>query len=341
METKLKRLIDDSERILITSHISPDPDAVCSLLLTGTALTLNYPAKQIMMALEEGSDGLSSLDGYDQIKIGPLAARIRSFKPDLVIVVDTSTFNRVSRHEPEQVREDIKNTGAQVAIIDHHEPGNDKEECAVYVNSRAPAAAQEVYETLFNVLKLKKPAGYAQTAMLGLYADSGGFAYIGDSYRQTFDMAAQLMADGASIERINNLLRQYSDGDMKVLAELAANATHDGDHTYSFLRDEFVSEWLKNNSAEDLHDGAAIFINDYTRNVGGREWGFVAYRNVLYGPDMYSCSFRAVAGTKDVSLIAQKLNGGGHKGSAGSKFSAKTIEEALELVKQAIAQTAA
>jgi len=78
---KFMQLVESSQRILITSHISPDPDAISSVLLLGTTLGQNYPNKQIGMALEEEPQGLDFLSGYKDIKFGLLAEKVSGFKP--------------------------------------------------------------------------------------------------------------------------------------------------------------------------------------------------------------------------------------------------------------------
>src|SRR5476651_941026 len=225
MSDKFKQLVDDAERILITSHTSPDPDAVASLLLLGTTLQGNYPDKQIQMVLEEEPDGLDFLTGYDTIQLRPLLEASKELKPELVIIVDANNYERVSRHDGIALREYLEQNNTKLAIIDHHLP-DDKEDAQVYINSGSLAAVQDVYETCFDQLGLKKPDSYAQTTMAGLYADSGGFAYASSRDDQTFELAGKLVAAGADIEGIKNRLNQYTEDQMKVQGELIANISH-------------------------------------------------------------------------------------------------------------------
>ena len=51
--SQFKELVESANRILVTSHISPDPDAVCATLLVGRTLKLNFSDKEIRMVLEE------------------------------------------------------------------------------------------------------------------------------------------------------------------------------------------------------------------------------------------------------------------------------------------------
>src|SRR5437868_1046243 len=94
---KFKNLIEESSRILITSHTSPDPDALASLLLMGTTMMLNFPDKKVVMVLEEQPSGLDFLNNYQQIKFAPLNEQVNHFTPDLFIIVDANSYRRVSR----------------------------------------------------------------------------------------------------------------------------------------------------------------------------------------------------------------------------------------------------
>ncbi|MBX4197665.1 hypothetical protein KW801_03905, partial [Candidatus Saccharibacteria bacterium] len=142
---------------------------------------------------------------------------------------------------------------------------------------------------------------------------------------------------GADIETIKNQLTQYSDEDLLTLGELMGNAAHQADYTYSYIRDEFIDEWLaKGQNQAALNRATGAFLDDYIRNIGGRKWGFIVYKNSLHGNNYYSASFRAVSGVKDVSVIAGKLGGGGHKPAAGAKFEANTVEDAIRKVQAVI-----
>lgn len=333
---KLEQILKYAERILITSHTSPDPDATASLLLLGTTLELNYPEKKIYMVLEEEPDGLQFLQGYERILFQSLSQAFQNYKPDLVIIVDANNFDRVSRTGGPDVRHYMSDNKAKLVILDHHLP-DDKETADYYSNKGNPAAVQEVYEVCFDELGLKKPDSYAQTAMAGLYSDSGGFAYNNPRYEQTFKLAARLVSDGANIDLIKNRLNQYSQDQIKVLGELMNNLTHQDDYTYSFLSKDFVHGWVQSNkSLPALHMARKRFVNDFSRNIDSRKWGFVVSLDPQEGEGSYSVSFRSQAGEKDVSKLANSFGGGGHKASAGADLKAVNLNEAIDKVKEII-----
>jgi phosphoesterase RecJ-like protein len=308
-------------------------------LLLGTTLEFNYPEKQIRMVLEEEPDGLDFLAGYEKVKSEPLIKALEESKPDLFIIVDSNSYDRVSRHDGQRVKNFLETNAVKTAIIDHHEP-EDKDQTEVYLNSGRSAAVQEVYEICFEQLNLKKPTGYAGTTMTGLYSDTGGFAYLKPDAKKTFLLAAELLETGASVERIKNRLNQYSEDQIKVLGELMANLSHADDYTYSYISDDFMDNWIKSRkSIPAMHSARKRFIDEYIRNIDGRQWGFVISLDPQEDGRVYSLSLRSVGDAKDVSAIARKFDGGGHKPAAGGKVEAENVEEAIKKVQLVISQS--
>src|SRR5581483_10911795 len=105
---QLKSLIDSADRILLTSHISPDPDALSSLVLMGTTLRQNLPGKHVQMVLEERPDGLDFIEGYSEVTYKPVYEVIGSTNPELFILLDGNNYERCSRHDGEKIRQFIR-----------------------------------------------------------------------------------------------------------------------------------------------------------------------------------------------------------------------------------------
>jgi phosphoesterase RecJ-like protein len=332
---QLKKIIESSDKILVTSHISPDPDSICSILLTGTSLQANFPDKQITIFSEELAEGLEFLDGYSEIQSGDLGDAINRIAPDLIILVDAMNYTRATRGDVHE----LLNKNMDLVILDHH-PEVGVAPNKLYINDGYPAAVQQVYETFFHELNFEKPQTYAQTTMAGLYSDTGGFAYLNNQYKKTLVLVAELLETGIKIEKIRHLLHRYSKDHLIVLAELSKNISVFNDCTYSFLTDEFVDEWKKQGkSVTVMRTGTKIFTDDFIRNIDGRVWGFLVYPDPIEGEGCYSVSLRSVAGVVDVSVVAAKLNGGGHVSASGARLKAQNINEAIEKIKEAINQT--
>ncbi len=335
MIDKFKELIENFDRILVTSHISPDPDAISSTLLLGRTLKENHPDKDIRMVLEEkpGAE-LSFLKDYESIEFRSLAEVTDEYKPQLFIIVDGNNLSRVSRQSAEEIRAKLHNLGCKLAIIDHHEEG-DKDSSDVFINSKRPATAEEIYVVCFEQLKLRKPPSYAETALLGIVSDTQRHRFDHPGYRETYRIVSELLDAGASIEKLEVKLEHYSKGEMEVVAELANNIiSSSSGYSYSFISDDFSNSFFgANKDPQAIKDACDEFVNRYIRAFENCNWGFVIYPEKINDRLQYSVTMRSVSGARDVSEIARSLGGGGHKPAAGAKIQAASVQEALELVK--------
>lgn len=342
MEGKIKQfeqLIKGSEKILVTSHISPDPDAICSVLLLGTTIVENYHEKKIHMVLDEPpARPIDFLSGYGDIKFTNLYEHAKQLQPGLIILSDAMNYERVSRSDGPQLRELAQKLKSKLIIIDHHvEAGLEKNDC--YINDELPATAQQVYDLLFNKLNLEKPDGYAQTTLLGIISDTARFKYGIHHYRATFALVSDLIDAGASIEQLENRLDRYSAAQMRAFSNLAKNITDSRKgYTYSFI-DESVRTSSEKDQ-EGIKMAVDMFTNQFLRNFESNQWGFLVYPGVTGGKKNYSASFRALNGIKDVAAIAAKLGGGGHTGAAGAKgIMASDAQSAVKFVESIIEES--
>ncbi|MEX1995347.1 MAG: DHH family phosphoesterase [Candidatus Saccharimonadales bacterium] len=340
MEEQIKQLIEKAVSILVTSHISPDPDAVSSALLIGETLKLNYPDKKVQVVLEEKLDrDLDFLAGFNEVDFSNLAAAVQKFKPDLFIITDANTYKRVSRLNSEDLKKYIESNKVKTAIIDHHEP-HDKEQTDVFINNGNPAAVQDVYETFFKELGFKKPEGYVDMTLLGIISDSLRFKYKNARHRETFAIVSDLIDAGGDIEALEAKLASYTKDQLEVFAHLALNFRSANDYNYTFVSDEFAKKWqTAGKSPPDFKSGCEIFVNQYIRDVAPNTWGFVVYQDMQSVERSYAVSLRSRAGSKDVSLIGKELGGGGHKPAAGARFQANSVEDAVAKVKEAITES--
>ncbi len=335
---ELSELIDGAKKILITSHISPDPDAISSVLLLGRTLHANFPNKSIKMVLEEKPDrDLDFLKGYDEIDFLNLAQATQEFQPGLFIIVDANTYARISRVDSEKLRSLITSNAVKTIVIDHHEEAG-KDRSDIFINNKKPATTEEIYELFFTRLNLKKPTDFAETTLLGIISDTQRHRFDHPGYRETFRIISELLDEGASIEKLESRLEQYNKNELDVFSHLATNIKDSGKgYTYSFISDEFTKNWRATNKPyADLKNGCELFSNQFIRNFENNDWGFIVYPEIMSGPDYYGVSFRSLSGIKDVSVIARSLGGGGHKPAAGAKIEAKNIEEAIQKVQHAI-----
>lgn len=331
MEQKLDELITSAKSILVTSHISPDGDAVSSSLLLSRLIRLNRPDKSVTVTLEEEPHGLGFLHDYNQIKFQPLDKALETSSPDLFIILDANALHRLTRNLT-AVEQYLEAKRPKTVVIDHHE-GMEFPAPDIYINNKSPAVALDIYDIFINKLGYKKPEGYAETALTGIYTDTGGFVHRNLNFKQTFEVVPKLIADGADIESLANNLSIISEQGLKLIGELVDNTSFESDYIYTYISDKSATPA----NHEAIVEAVEAFRSHFLREVKGRAWGFIVQRDVK-APDThtYSVSFRAVSGAKDVSEIAARLGGGGHKPAAGAKFEAASVTDALAKVQEAI-----
>jgi len=331
---KLEQLVNAAGKIFITSHIGPDGDSVCSSLLLLNILRLNFQNKEVSVVIEEQPYGLNFLEGIEDIKIENLLDSLHDIQPDLIIVLDANTISRVTR-QPDAVRSYISENNPTLIIIDHHEPVG-IEDNQLYINNMSPAVTLDIYEIFIKKLRLKKPGGYAQAAINGIYTDTGGFVNRNLNYKKTFEVLPDLVDDGANIELVANEINRINDKGLDIFKVFINNLKLADDHVYTFLDDSVLNDG-EPSTVEAVKQASDLIRTAFLRNIGNRKWGYIVYRDMLADKRTYSVSFRSVSGVKDVSQIASKLKGGGHKPAAGAKIEAGSVNEALKMINEAIA----
>jgi phosphoesterase RecJ-like protein len=337
MEEKFQQLVIQAGTILVTSHLSPDQDAICSALLLGETLRTNFPDKKVVVTLEDPSVyKLDFVADYSSISFGNLLATLEMVKPDLMIITDTDNYDRVSRNDGAKIRDLATNTGMKLVVIDHHELSK-VDKIDVLINEGSAAAVQEAFRTCFTRLKLKRPEGYAQTTMVGILSDTDRFKYYYPHYSETFAIAGELVEQGVDIQKLDAQLRRFTPDEIRVMGHLAANITVRDGYSFAYISDAFAQEWLKEaRPVADFKSGRANFGDQFIRNVGDNLWGFTLYQD-LSEPGTYRVSFRSTRGVRDVAKLAQSLGGGGHAESAAAQVEAKNVEQALQAIEKAIA----
>lgn len=314
MAPQIWEAINKSSSILLHFHPSPDPDVVGSSL--SLAQMLNRMGKKVTVI-----KGDSELPSW--VKEMPYADKIveksyHEISPeeyDLFIINDSSKEDMISQ-EGEVTFPDSMTT----VVIDHH---------ASNLGYGTINLVDDSYiancELVFNLLKewgVEITEGMATCLMLGMYTDSGGFKFpkVDD---QTFLAASELAKIAPHFHRtILDFENSNDPGRIKFLG-LALNSIK-----FYFKGRVAISEI----SCEDLKeagldekDASKSGLGNYLISVVGWDLG-VALTEVE--PSKVSLSFRTRNSQEfDLTKIATRLGGGGHKGAAGALIK-KPFEEA-------------
>lgn len=323
--TEFFKLVEESQNILITSHISPDEDAIASVLSMYEILTTSYSSKNIRIAISsEPQDRLKIFKNYEKIEfINDIANHIEN--TELLIILDGSRYSRFSTN-PEKLQT-IKNTIA----IDHHNPPIDNFTLSLVVPELS-SNAELIYLSVCK--KEKVTPELAEIFMLGILADTGNFSYLKKNQTGTLISAKELMDIGdIQIEEFQSQYRHTSKREFQIMQELVKNTSFGfvsgwPAFQYSFVTPEFAKEYTDT----EISSAKAIYQGQYLRRIEEHPWGFVVTPK---NETSSRISARSMSKSVNVRALFEKMNiGGGHDRAAGGEFKDTTVLEAIDKIKK-------
>ncbi len=256
-------------------------------------------------------------DGQEVLDAATREAARACEAADLAVVLDTGEASRIGR-----VRSMIE--GLDVAVIDHHPPGEDS---LAGVAVRDPSACA-TGELIYDVVRATD-GPWSRPIVEGIYVailtDTGSFRFSNatpDAHR----VAAELIEKGADPEELHR--RVYGASPLRALRLLEASL-----HTLEVDEDGGVAWMRVPRSAYDQLDAGHADLEglvDYPRSVEGVEVG-VLFRQTAAGDT--KVSFRST-GEVDVNRLARRYGGGGHTKAAGALVSRPIDEVIPEVVEE-------
>ena len=167
--SQIANLILEGKKIGITYHVSPDGDAVGSVLALLNALrSLNKEC--YVISKDSVSDNLKYLKGSDEITGDITEAKDET---DIIVVLDCGNLDRVSAN--------LEEFTGKIINIDHH-LSNDKYGDINYIDSKATATAEIIFE-LVNIMGIDFSIENDITKDIGtciytsIVTDTGGFRH--------------------------------------------------------------------------------------------------------------------------------------------------------------------
>ncbi len=318
--------VKNSKRILLHCHPHPDPDSIGSVI----ALTevLRRMGKEVTPIGGDSPfpDSLKVLPNSDEIL--PLKfSEVDQNKIDLFIILDSSSLNQITREVEVIFPKNIK-----TVVIDHHKSNLKFGDINLVDATRISTC--EILTRLFEIWNEKITPEMAICLFLGIYADSGGFKYIGTT-SDTLRLASELTTIYPNYHKFvfdfdNN--RSPVEIELMGLALSSIETHFSGNFALSVISYEELKK--RGIDKEDATDG---LVGDILRSVKG--WNLVASL-VEMEPGMVVMSFRTRdEGKYDVSKLATTVGegGGGHRGAAGTKVM-KPLDEAKKILLETVAR---
>lgn len=346
---ELLNLLQKSKKVVITSHTSPDPDAIGSSLYLYNILKRELKA-EVSVAMEGVlSKSYSFLQGFDEIINGRLVDTLSKISPDTLVMLDGNSYKRFVKTEDDalKLKKLIENSSIKTIIIDHHSD-EDKDPSDIYINNKCSSASEEVYSIFTGEFGFKATKPDMENVLFGILGDTGRFLYKNPAHRKTFAIVSDIIDVGVSIEVLSNSMDLLTPTHLRIMSELTGNFKQKDDYNFSFISDTFAQELISEGVGEDVYSGAYhAFMHEYIRIIEPNKWGFVVVPDIGRSTDflstdaatvkIYKGSFRAVNDLLDTTVFTRELGGGGHKPASGCKFKAESCEMALKIVHDVIA----
>ena len=313
---EIRDFIENHNFFFIIGHKEPDGDCITSCL--GLAAILDYFGKpyqllsagpfkrnEVIRWQEKFSDTMEFQDESERKATG-------------LFIADCSEIIRLG-----DIDGDLK--GFDTFVIDHHKTSELGEEIKGYVNAEAPACAflvQLFYEALIGPV----PSELAKILFFGICTDTGFFRFLTDNSSEVFAAVSRLVADGAdprTTYREINSGKPYST--RKLLGVLLGRAERylDGRLVVTYETLEDTKKWgLEGRDSDSLYQlmlsakgvEAVVFLRQDT-------------------PTTCTGGFRS-QDKIDVSAVAARFGGGGHKNASGMSCNGKVETLIPQIVKE-------
>ena len=299
---RLRELLDPMQRVLLTSHIRPDCDALGSEL--GMARLLEKLGKEVVIVNAQPTPpNLAFIDPKGRLTAlaacDPTELRDRF---DGMMVLDTSAWAQLG-----EMGDVLRETQAKKIIVDHHQ-SSDELQAEVFRDTSAEATGCLVVEaaTHWGV----PLDGDAAMPLFAAVATDTGWFHFPSTKERTYQVAAQLVAAGAVPHAIYGALyEQETLGRLRLRGVVLARTESEFGgrfvHTY-IRREDFAETGAVPTDTEDL-------VN-LTLAVKGTEFALICVEQLRGGVKL---SFRSRCDL-DCSQIASHFGGGGHRAAAGA-----------------------
>src|SRR6266581_6991364 len=301
------------DRFVVVTHENPDGDALGSLL--AMTLALRQLGKDVVMYLA-GDGPLPHEYAFMQ-----LDGLVRELPEDMeertLVAVDCAKADRMGPDTTPIDRAEF------VIDIDHHHDNTRFGDLNLIVADASSTG--EVLRDVFGELGVELTPEIAEPLYIALVTDTGRFQYTSTTPK-SYRLAAELVEAGADVHRIfRRVYETVQFAKLKLLARALERAQiYDGGRlVVSYL---LRSDFTDIGAAEAYSEG----IIDYLRAVEGADMAALI-REPRDGPRRIS--LRASNDELDVSAIARKSGGGGHRQAAGFS-SDDSIEEITEFIKR-------
>jgi bifunctional oligoribonuclease and PAP phosphatase NrnA len=308
--------IRQNDRFLVTTHENPDGDALGSVL--AAKLALEQLGKDAVMYLA-GSTPLPHEYAFMDL------SALRRAPPDdlgerVLLALDCANESRLGADH------DRLRKAPLVIDVDHHHDNSRFGHVNLVVANASSTG--EILRDLFAALGVELTPEIAEALYIALVTDTGRFQYA-NTTPKALRLAAELVEAGADVHQVfQDVYENIAFAKIKLLARALAKArVFEGGRM--IVSDLERRDFEAAGAEEPFSEG----IIDFLRAVEGSELVALIREPPTQNGPTRRVSLRTRAEDIDVSAIARKSGGGGHRQAAGFSSEA-SVDEITDFIRR-------
>ncbi len=319
---EILKAIKSAQNIVILMDSRFDFDMLSSTL--SMEKILYFLDKHVDIFYEDKLPSIASeMMDISSIKQSTNYAEIDYKKYDLLMLLDSGGLGHLTKAGDFVPPSDLTSM-----VFDHHET-NELYGTLNYVLKNRASTCSVLLELLEGWNIAVNPA-WANILLLGILTDTGFLQYSNTTPAE-LRAVAKMVDTGADLYNLTwkltfNVPIESFKFDALVLKNM--NVERECNFAYSFIRQSDIASIGRKEEIE------ALSGSDVMKRL--KDVDFVVFIKENDIPYIWSVSFRAHKIGYDVSVLAKKFGGGGHKAAAGGKVSASSVEEVVKKIIEAL-----
>ena len=317
---KLKDLLAEPKKIVITTHRGPDGDAMGSSLGLYNYLIQKGHQVQVITPNDYPSflHWMKGNDHVIQFEKEPEAAERITLEAEIIFCLDFSSLSRIDTFAPV-----VEQAKAFKVLIDHHQQPDEFD--FTLSDTSACSTAQLIYEFLNMFGDVDAiDQDIAECLYAGIMTDTGNFRFSSVTAK-THEIVAFLISKGAQQDKVYDLVHDNNSLNRLKLLGYCLNEKLEVLSEYGTAIISLTSDEL---NRFQYQKGDTEGVVNYALSIEGISVAafFVEREGIV------KISFRSKEDFSVNQLARDHFNGGGHINAAGGAYGTK-VEEAIEKFK--------
>ncbi len=299
----LQELIQNNQHFLITTHVMPDGDGLGSEMALKHFLQ-DFGKEVLVVNQDPAAERYHFIDSdreilvYDEVK-----ERVDFNRFQVFFVLDTSLEVRLGK-----MAGFLKLPNLRVVTLDHHASSSGKLGERCIMDRHACSIGEMIYD-LIRFFGVSMDIRIATPLYISIVTDTGNFRYPNTTVR-AHEIAAEIIRLGVNPGVINSaVFENLRENQVRMLGESLQQlqTACRGRIIWTAVTRTMLDRY--NVLTSDLY-----FFIDYLKTIQSGEI-IAIFKEIR--PDYVEVSLRSKNPAIDVSMIADKLGGGGHKAASG------------------------